>query len=106
MKFCLQLQRLDRGQIGERQSDKSHSFHMTPDPVDPLIRFEVGIVERAFQLASSGKFGDLDPIIKRLTEEGYHEVERHLCGYSTLRRELRALCRESGEMRDYERSPS
>ena len=51
------------------------------------------LVERAYQLARSGKCENVDAIIKQLGEEGYRSADRHLGGGSSLRQELRILIR-------------
>lgn len=51
-------------------------------------------VERAFELASSGRFGSLEAIRCQLLGEGYPSVHAHLRGLAT-RRQLKALCERS-----------
>lgn len=51
-----------------------------------------GIVERAFELARSGRYLNVQEIIRRLKQEKYDNVEAHLSG-TGFRRELQALIR-------------
>ena len=53
------------------------------------------LIERAYELAKSGEFENVDALGKRLEYEGYTDVAAHLDGYSSLRRELRTLCLQS-----------
>lgn len=48
------------------------------------------LVERAFELAKSGRVRSLDDIRRTLTGEGFTHVESHLAGRS-LRRQLKGL---------------
>ena len=52
------------------------------------------VLERAFELARSGRCPNLDDLRRRLQQEGYHGVEEHLRG-TTLRRQLRALIQDA-----------
>lgn len=54
----------------------------------------VSLLQRAFQLASSGEFTNVTYIAKRLSAEGYLGVSGHLSGRS-LRKQLNDLCRKS-----------
>jgi hypothetical protein len=49
---------------------------------------KVDSVERAFQMAQSGKFGSVDNIKRALSSEGYSAA--HICG-KTLTKQLRGL---------------
>lgn len=51
---------------------------------------DIGVIERAFELARSGRCPNLDDLRRRLQQEGYYGVEEHLRG-TMLRRQLRAL---------------
>jgi hypothetical protein len=51
---------------------------------------DVGTVERAYQLARSGKFKTVSEIETALIRERYEGVREHLSG-GTLRKELKAL---------------
>jgi hypothetical protein len=55
---------------------------------------EVGTVERAFQLARSGKFQDISKLEKALHREGFEAARMHL-GSPRLRSQLSALLREA-----------
>ena len=52
------------------------------------------LIERAFQLARSGRYPKVEPLIKALKAEGFMGVDAHLHG-SSLRKQLRDLCREA-----------
>jgi hypothetical protein len=52
------------------------------------------IVERAYELASSGDFSDLADIRQVLSREGYSNVAAHFAGM-TFRNELLAKCRQA-----------
>ncbi len=52
------------------------------------------IIERAFQLARSGAFTDLQSLSKRLEQERYESVRAHLSGRS-IQRQLRKLMEEA-----------
>jgi hypothetical protein len=54
----------------------------------------IGIVERAYQLASSGEYATVSEIRVRLAREGYSNVVSHLAG-RTIGLALRKLCAES-----------
>jgi hypothetical protein len=51
------------------------------------------IIERAFELARSGKIPSVDELIRKLKRERYDLVEAHIA--AGLRRELRTLYREA-----------
>jgi hypothetical protein len=51
-----------------------------------------GTVERAFQLARSGKFSTVEQIEKVLRQEHYTYAQEHLSG-TLIRKELRAVLR-------------
>ena len=51
------------------------------------------IMERAYELARSGVFGEIEPLAVQLKREGYERVDMHLRGFSSLRRDLTRLCR-------------
>ena len=53
------------------------------------------VLERAFELARSGRCPNLDDLRRQLQQEGYHGVEEHLRG-TMLRRQLRALIQNAG----------
>ena len=58
----------------------------------------VGIIERAFQLASGSE--SLKEVRQRLTQEGYVSVDAHLSG-AQIRRELKVrLNSEESKVRD------
>lgn len=60
----------------------------------PFIPSECGTVERAFELARSGEYENVEMVARRLSKEGHSQVEAHLSGYSSLRREIHAICQE------------
>ena len=57
---------------------------------------EHGVVERAFELARTGRCRTVDEIRKRLARESYVAVDAHLAGAS-IRRQLKALMRDAPE---------
>jgi hypothetical protein len=57
---------------------------------------ETSIVERAFQLARSGKYSKFGDIRRALKAEGYLAVEQHLSGV-TIRAEIRKCLRNAGD---------
>jgi hypothetical protein len=59
----------------------------------------LGTVERAFQLARSGRFSRLDDLRRALRHEGHESIEQHLSGPS-IRRDLARLCREAQGVSD------
>lgn len=66
-----------------------------PAPIDDAMsERRLGTVERAYQLARSGRFTQIDHIRSRLISEGYEAVQQHL-GAPTLRRDLTRICREA-----------
>lgn len=66
-----------------------------PAPIeDATPERPLGTVERAYQLARSGRFTKIEHIRSRLISEGYEAVQQHLGG-PTLRRDLTRLCREA-----------
>jgi hypothetical protein len=52
------------------------------------------ILERAFELARSGKCVDASEISRQLKREGFTQVDEHLSAPS-VRRQLRDLCKEA-----------
>ena len=50
------------------------------------------LLERAYEIARSGQVGNVDELIVALAREGYRQLEAHFT-YSSLRRELNAICR-------------
>ncbi|MFL6843547.1 MAG: hypothetical protein ACJ8ER_01540 [Allosphingosinicella sp.] len=52
------------------------------------------LLERAFDLARSGRFASVADIRTALKRERYEQVEAHLAGPS-IARQLRALCEEA-----------
>jgi len=52
------------------------------------------ILERAFELARSGKHKDSSEIGRLLKKEGFAQVDEHLSSPS-IRRQLRGLCNEA-----------
>lgn len=50
------------------------------------------LIERAFDLARSGRYKDVPEIARQLNAEGYEGVTSRLAGPS-LRKQLRDLCR-------------
>lgn len=59
---------------------------MAPSPITTL--------ERAFELARSGRFASVSDIRLALRRERFDQVEAHLAG-SSIARQLRALCQEA-----------
>ena len=55
--------------------------------LEPAMR----TVERAFELAQSGKFEKVAQIRSQLKHEGWESVDEHLAG-PTLRIQLKAIC--------------
>ncbi len=55
---------------------------------------ETGIIERAFQLARSGRFKKVEEIQRALKREGYGRAEGHLAG-RLIRTQLRQACNEA-----------
>ncbi|HEY0313295.1 MAG TPA: hypothetical protein VGC56_12465 [Allosphingosinicella sp.] len=51
-------------------------------------------IERAFELARSGRFASVSDIRLALRRERFDQVEAHLAG-SSIARQLRALCDEA-----------
>lgn len=56
------------------------------------------VLERAFELARSGEFRQIDEIRLQLRREGYAGIDAQLTG-PLLRRQLRALCVRAVEAR-------
>jgi hypothetical protein len=56
------------------------------------MRANQSVLERAFEMAQSGEFRTLEPLVRQLSKEGYINPERHLLGPS-LRRQLLDLIR-------------
>jgi hypothetical protein len=50
------------------------------------------LVERAYELAKSGKFATVDEVARQLKIEGYSGVVAHLDDHTSLRRDLKTLC--------------
>lgn len=55
-------------------------------------------VERAYQIAKSGRCVELRDVRRQLIQEGYEGVEAHLSGTS-IRRELQALIKAARQPR-------
>ena len=53
------------------------------------------IVERAFELARSGQVPNIDQLVRKLKREQFEQVESHLAGSTTLRRQLNEICRNA-----------
>jgi hypothetical protein len=51
-------------------------------------------IERAFELARTGKFHSVEEIRKRLLKEHHDQVDSHLSG-PMIRRQLRRACTEA-----------
>jgi hypothetical protein len=62
------------------------------------------LIERAYQLAGSGKFADLDEIYRRLRSDGYRELYREFEG-AALRAELSRVCRKAQGVRKPKGNP-
>ena len=60
---------------------------MPPTPLKPFV-------ERAFEMAQSGRFATLEAIERALYEEGYSRGSPHWNSV-TLRRQLRETCRKA-----------
>lgn len=60
---------------------------MSSEPLKPFV-------ERAFEMARSGRFATLETMERALYEEGYPRASPHW-NSTTLRRQLRAICREA-----------
>lgn len=59
-------------------------------PAEPLKPF----VERAFEMAQSGRFATLETVERALYEEGYPRTSPHW-NSTTLRRQLREACKKA-----------
>ena len=55
------------------------------------MNYRLTTVERAYQLAESGEFANVGEIKRRLTTEGYSDVQGQLYG-STITSALKKLC--------------
>jgi hypothetical protein len=53
------------------------------------------LVERAFELARSGQVPNVEALARKLKREQYEQVDAHLDGSTSLRRELNDLCRNA-----------
>ena len=53
------------------------------------------LVERAFELARSGQVPNVDQLVRKLKREQYEQVESHLAGSTSLRRQLNEICRNA-----------
>lgn len=62
-------------------------------------------LERAFELARSGRFASVADIASQLTREQHSSVQQHLSGH-TIRRQLVKMCTESRKAKGAEGSPS
>jgi hypothetical protein len=60
---------------------------MSAEPQKPFV-------ERAFEMARSGRFATLETMERALHDEGYPKVSPHW-NSTTLRKQLRKLCRET-----------
>ena len=60
---------------------------MSSEPTKPFV-------ERAFEMARSGRFATLETMERALYEEGYPKASPHW-NSTTLRKQLRKLCRET-----------
>jgi hypothetical protein len=58
------------------------------------MRANQSVLERAFEMAQSGEFKTLNPLIRQLSREGYVNPERQLMG-PFLRRQLLQLIKIS-----------
>ncbi len=61
-----------------------------------VLMFETGIIERAFELARSGRFKKVDEIQRALKREGYGRADGHLSG-RLIRTQLRRACDEAAQ---------
>lgn len=59
---------------------------------------KASLIERAYELARSGKHATTQSIERALVSEGYEQVAAHFGNSLTLKRALLALCREKGVM--------
>jgi len=64
----------------------------------------VGIIERAFQLARSGEYASVAEIRQKLDQEGYPNIQAHLAS-RTLITALRKLCSASAPVDLVPREP-
>ena len=53
------------------------------------------LIERAYELATTGTIGNVAQLISALTREGYENVEMHFQGGTSLRRDLTKICRDA-----------
>ena len=63
--------------------------------VAPQKLVRIPLVERAFELAGSGQVPNVDQLVKTLKHEGYEQVEAHVAGSPSLRRQLHEVCRNA-----------
>lgn len=63
------------------------------------------IIERAFELAQSGRCQNVGEVGAKLKQEGYESVEAHLAGPS-LRRELRGMCLKANQNKNPQPEPT
>jgi hypothetical protein len=59
-----------------------------------LMSDKAKILERAYELARSGKVGNVDQLVSALKREGYDQLEAYFT-YSSLRRDLNKICRDA-----------
>lgn len=62
----------------------------------PAGQFTSSVIERAYELARSGRCLNVAEVSSRLKQERYESVEAHLAGPS-IRRELRRICSEAAK---------
>lgn len=51
------------------------------------------IIERAYELARSGRLANIDQVLIALKREKFELVDAHIAGGSSLKRELQRVCR-------------
>jgi hypothetical protein len=62
--------------------------------MDMPVQNSQSIIERAFELARSGRCHNVAEVSAKLKQERYESVEAHLAGPS-IRKELRRICAEA-----------
>ncbi len=62
----------------------------------PVAQSTSSVIERAYELARSGRCHNVAEVSSRLKQERYESVEAHLAGPS-IRRELRRICSEASK---------
>ena len=72
-----------------RRSRSFAALNLDPGKPPPSI------IERAYQLARSGKFADVQEVCRYLRSEGYRELYLHFGDRSALQADLSRICRRA-----------